>query len=85
MCLAVPMLVIELDDPGPFPLSSSAVVEAGGIRRRIRLDIVDIPPCVGDYVIVHAGYAIRTLTPEDARINLGLLREAAELSGDGSF
>ncbi len=71
MCLAVPMQVREISD-------WAAVVELEGIQREVRLDIVDRRPVVGDYVIVHAGFAIHTLEPEEARINLRLMQEMAD-------
>lgn len=58
----------------------AAVVEVNGVERDVRLDIVDILPKVGDYVIVHAGFAIRTLPPEDALKDLELIHQALEQS-----
>lgn len=79
MCLAVPMRVIEVrgkeDD---FLISQIGVVEAGGIEKEVRLDMVDRWPQIGDYLIVHAGFAIHTLDKEEAEINLKLLKEMAE-------
>ncbi|MBC8208177.1 MAG: HypC/HybG/HupF family hydrogenase formation chaperone [Desulfobulbaceae bacterium] len=71
MCLAVPMQVREIND-------WSAVVELEGIQREVRLDIVDRRPVVGDYVIVHAGFAIHTLDAEEAKTNLRLMQEMAD-------
>jgi hydrogenase expression/formation protein HypC len=79
MCLAIPVRVTELrgkPDGGAAP--SIAVVDADGIRKEVRLDVIDRWPRVGDYVIVHAGFAIRTLDPAEAKINLGLLQELAK-------
>ncbi len=75
MCLAVPMRVIEIPASSGTFGAETAVVEAGGIRREVRLDIVDVLPRIGDYVIVHAGFAIRTLPPEVAEENLRLISE----------
>lgn len=65
----------EEGDPLSFPL---AVVEENGLRKEVRLDIVDRWPKVGDYIIVHAGYAIHTLDAAEAETNLKLMREMAE-------
>lgn len=80
MCLAVPMQVVEvrngtdeLFDPGV------ALVAGDGISREIRLEMVDRIPAVGEYVIIHAGFAIRTLTREEAEYNLSLMRQMAEV------
>jgi hydrogenase expression/formation protein HypC len=65
MCLAIPALVakrLEGDD---------AVIDLGGVRKQISLALV--PEAVeGDYVIVHVGYAISRLDPEEARKTLAL-------------
>jgi hydrogenase expression/formation protein HypC len=58
MCLGVPGLVIERDD-------LCATVDFWGVRRRVRLDLVDEPVEVGDYVLNHVGFAIRRIPPDD--------------------
>ena len=77
MCLAVPMKILKIED-------DRAQVEVGGTRLKARLDIVDRPPRVGDYVIVHAGYAIRLIDEREAKETLGyfeeMLSEDAETS-----
>src|SRR5689334_18561177 len=74
MCLGVPGLVIEVDD-------LSALVDFWGVRRRVRLDLVDEPVQPGDYVLNHVGFAIRRIPPEDVQTTLrlyeDLLRESA--------
>jgi hydrogenase expression/formation protein HypC len=82
MCLAVPMRVTDLKQPdGNLTATPVAIVESGGIRNEARLDIVDRLPVVGDYVIVHAGFAIHTLDPEEAEANIALMNEMACLAG----
>jgi len=72
------MRVIEIEGgQAGLPVAPVAVVDANGIRRTVRLDVVDRLPRVGDYVIVHAGFAIRSLEEEEAEINLKLLRQMA--------
>ncbi|NDY42601.1 HypC/HybG/HupF family hydrogenase formation chaperone [Dissulfurirhabdus thermomarina] len=86
MCLAIPMKVLELETPegGEGLLPPVAVVDADGIRRRVRLDVVDRVPEVGEFVIVHAGFAIHTLAPGEAEANLELLRQMARaVAGEG--
>jgi len=79
MCLGVPGLVVGIDD-------LTAVVDFWGVRRRVRLDLVDEPVQVGDYVLNHVGYAIRRIPAEDARATLALyeelLRESDARPGD---
>jgi hydrogenase expression/formation protein HypC len=63
------------EDPLSFPV---AVVDENGLRKEVRLDIVDRWPNIGDYLIVHAGFAIHTLDAAEAVTNLKLLREMAD-------
>jgi len=58
MCLGVPGLVVEVDE-------LTALVDFWGVRRRVRLDLVDEPVAVGDYVLNHVGFAIRRIPPEN--------------------
>jgi hydrogenase expression/formation protein HypC len=79
MCLAIPMRVIRVEgDPNDFTTNQIATVDADGISRQIRLDVVDHWPAVGDYVIIHAGFAIHSLVEEEALKNIALLQELAE-------
>ncbi len=79
MCLAIPMRVTRVEgDPDDFTTSQVATVDADGISKEVRLDIVDHWPNVGDYVIIHAGFAIHTLVEEEAKKNIALLKELAD-------
>lgn len=66
MCLALPARVIEVQD------GQQAVVELGGVRKTISLFLVDGIQA-GDYVIVHVGYALTRLDPEQAEATLALM------------
>ena len=80
MCLAVPMKVEQIEgDPEDFTQDQIAVVTMDGVSRKIRLDVVDRWPEVGDYVIVHAGFAIQSLPAEEALETLAIL-EKLEMS-----
>ena len=79
MCLAIPMRVIEVKgQENDITTPQIGVVEAEGIEKEVRLDLVDRWPEVGDYLIVHAGFAIHTLDEKEAETNLQLMREMAE-------
>ncbi|BDD89373.1 hydrogenase assembly protein HypC [Desulfofustis limnaeus] len=78
MCLAVPMRVEQVEgSPDDFTSEQLATVNMDGISRKVRLDVVDRWPEVGDYVIVHAGFAIHSLVEEEAKRNIELIRELA--------
>ncbi len=68
MCLGVPGLVTEIDE-------LTAIVDFWGVRRRVRLDLVDEPVQVGDYVLNHVGFAIRRIPPEDVQLTLQLYED----------
>ncbi|MBL0166383.1 MAG: HypC/HybG/HupF family hydrogenase formation chaperone [Propionivibrio sp.] len=65
MCLALPVKVIEL---GP---GDTAIVDLGGVRKEISLALLD-EVNIGDYVILHVGYALSKLDPEEAAKTLAL-------------
>jgi len=70
MCLGVPAKILETGD-------GAAVVELGGVRREISVMLID-DVAVGEWVIVHAGFAIEKLSEEEAEQTLALFREIAE-------
>ena len=72
MCLAVPMEVIAIND-------KIADVAIGGVTRQVRLDLIDAAPALGDYVIVHAGFAIRRMDRDDAMETIKLFQEGLGL------
>jgi hydrogenase expression/formation protein HypC len=68
MCLGVPGKVIEVK-------GDVATVEFWGVRREVRLEIVDEPVAPGDYILNHVGFAIRRIPPEDIEVTLALYDE----------
>jgi len=65
MCLAIPARVVDIRD------AYHATVDAGGVRKEISLALVDGIE-VGDYVIVHVGYALHKLDADEAEKTLAL-------------
>jgi len=72
MCLAIPVLIKSIND-------KEAEVEIGGISRRASLWLTPEAK-VGDYVLLHTGYAINIISQEDAEETLRLFEEMAELA-----
>ncbi len=66
MCLAVPGKIVSIID-------STALVDFGGVQRETNVSLVDAK--LGDYVIVHAGFAIQIVDEEEARETLKLWKE----------
>ena len=73
MCLALPARVLEL------LADEQAVVELGGVTKQVSVALVD-DLVVGDYVIVHVGFALARLDPEEAAKTLALFAEMAAAS-----
>jgi len=72
MCLAIPMRLIRRD-------GATGVAEVDGVEREVSL-LLQPDAAVGEYVLIHAGYAIGTIDEEEAQATLALLREAAALT-----
>jgi hydrogenase expression/formation protein HypC len=70
MCVAVPSLITALD-------GSDAIVDVGGISRKASLMLTPEAK-IGDYVLIHAGYAISIVDREEAEATLELFRELAD-------
>lgn len=72
MCLAIPVEIIELKD------KEMAVADVGGIRRDVSIQLLsDVKK--GDYVLLHAGFAIQKIDEEEAKKTLELLQEIASI------
>jgi hydrogenase expression/formation protein HypC len=69
MCLAIPARVIELVS------ADTARIDIGGVQKEISVALVD-EVAVGDYVIVHVGYALTKLDPDEAQRTLAMFAEA---------
>lgn len=67
MCLAVPMRIEEIN-------GKEATAASMGISRKVRIDFIE-SPSIGDYVIVHAGFAIEKLSEEDALEDISVWEE----------
>lgn len=72
MCLAIPAQVTELLDDG------MARIDMDGVSKAISVALVD-DVAVGDFVVVHVGYALSKIDAEEAERTLALLREAASM------
>lgn len=73
MCLAVPARVIALD-----PATDMATVALGDVTKQISLALVEHIE-MGDYVLVHVGYALGRISPEEAERTLALISAAGGL------
>lgn len=72
MCIGFPGKILSIDE------HNYAVIDIGGTRREVCLDIIDEQVGLGDYVLCHAGFAIHKVDESEAAEKLALLRELLE-------
>jgi hydrogenase expression/formation protein HypC len=83
MCLGIPGSIIEITDP----VNKLGVVDVCGVRRQINLAcIVDdahpIGGCVGEWVLIHVGFAMSRINEEEARLTLEVLQQLGEAQAE---
>jgi hydrogenase expression/formation protein HypC len=78
MCLAIPGKIVEISADSP----DSALVDVVGVRRRIDLGLLaEDRPVPGDWVLIHVGFAMSTISEEDAADQMKTLRMLGEIDG----
>jgi hydrogenase expression/formation protein HypC len=77
MCLGIPAKVVEISSSDEGGVRRKAKADFGGVAREIDISLVD-DVNVGDYVIVHAGFAIETMDEEEALESIKLWSELIE-------
>lgn len=83
MCLGIPGQIIEISDP----VRKLAVVEVGGVRRTINITCIvnethSVASCLGDWVLVHVGFAMSRIDEAEAEKTLALLTEMGEIQAE---
>ena len=73
MCLAIPAQILEIDDA-----TDTAIVSLGGVRKPVSLALVE-DAAIGDYVLIHVGYALNRISPEEAERTLAMIQEMGDL------
>jgi hydrogenase expression/formation protein HypC len=76
MCLGIPAKVVEISSNGEESVRRKAKADFGGVSREIDISLVDVN--IGDYVIVHAGFAIEIIDEEEALESIKLWKELLE-------
>lgn len=74
MCLGLPLTIVEINE-------KNAVAEMNGIKRNIRIDLVPNVK-IGDYVMVHAGFAIEIISEKDAAETIDAIMQVEEVIGN---
>lgn len=76
MCLAIPGKVVEISEANP----TSAMVDVVGVRRRVDLGLLeDDRPGLGDWVLIHVGFAMSKISEQDALDQMNTLRMLGEI------
>ena len=78
MCLSVPVRVLEIHD------QSWATVDMGGVTKRVSIDLIENVN-IGDYVLLHVGFAIQKVDEEEAQKTLALFEDMLALTGEPGF
>lgn len=73
MCLSIPSKVVEIDE------QNMATVDTMGIKRQVSLDLMAEPVQIGEYVLIHVGFAMNKIDEEDALESLKVYREILEI------
>ena len=69
MCLAIPSKVIEIKD------ESTVIVDTMGSKRLVSTMLLEEPAVIGDYLLIHVGYAMQKIDEKEAEESLNLFRE----------
>jgi len=75
MCLAIPSKIVKIEH-------NMGIIDVEGVKKEVSLLLIE-DPRMGDYVIVHAGFAIQKIDEAEAKESLKILREMASLEYDG--
>ena len=76
MCLGIPGRIVEISDDAGLRMG---VVDFGGVRREVCLAYLEDDVAVGDYAVVHVGFAISKVDEEEAKRTFEMLKEMSEL------
>ena len=88
MCLSIPSKVVEIDE------NNYATVETLGVKRQVTLDLIPEKVEVGEYVLIHVGFAMNKISTEEAQESLRIYEEIAQqmdtneidpLAGDANY
>ncbi|MDR2638328.1 MAG: HypC/HybG/HupF family hydrogenase formation chaperone [Helicobacteraceae bacterium] len=79
MCLSIPSKIVEIDE------ANNALVDTMGVKRKVSLDLVGEPVGVGDYVLIHVGFAMGKIDEKEALASLAIFQEIAAQMESGEI
>jgi hydrogenase expression/formation protein HypC len=72
MCLAIPAKITEMSGDG------MGLAEIGGVNKEVNLSLIE-DPAIGDYVVIHVGFALSKLDPDEAAETLRMFEELSRM------
>jgi len=79
MCLSIPSKVVEIDE------NNMATVDTMGVKRQVTLDLIGEPVAVGEYVLIHVGFAMNKISTEEALESIRIYEEIVAQMNDGQI
>lgn len=79
MCLSIPSKVLSIDE------NNFAIVETLGVKRGVSLDLIGEPVAVGEYVLIHVGFAMSKIDTEQAIESLKMYQQIADDMANGAI
>ena len=79
MCLSIPSKVVHIDE------DNLATVDTMGVKRQVTLDLISEEVNVGDYVLIHVGFAMNKIDKEDAEISIQTYQEIFDAMNSGEI
>ncbi|MBZ7986864.1 HypC/HybG/HupF family hydrogenase formation chaperone [Campylobacter canadensis] len=76
MCLSIPSQIISIDE------NNYAIVDTLGVRRGVSLDLVSDSVEVGDYVLIHVGFAMQKINTQQAKESLKIYKQIVDEIGE---
>lgn len=79
MCLSIPSKVVEIDE------NNMATVDTMGVKRQVTLDLIGEPVAVGEYVLIHVGFAMNKISVEEAQESIKIYEDIIAQMNDGDI
>ncbi len=79
MCLSIPSRVVEIDE------DNMATVDTMGVKRKVTLDLIADKVEIGEYVLIHVGFALNKISKEEAEASLQAYEEIVEAMKNGEI
>lgn len=79
MCLSIPSKVVAIDE------NNMATVDTLGVQRQVTLDLIGEPVSVGEYVLIHVGFAMNKISVEEAQESIRIYEEIVAAMNEGEI